>query len=74
MMRFVHPVIDPALCVECGLCEKACPGLEPARVSGNSPLACIVQHKDDAVRFQLTSGGAFSAIAEEVIRRGKVVF
>ena len=71
---FLHPVIDTSLCVECGLCEKACPGLEPAKASGNTPLAYIVQHKDDAIRYQSTSGGAFTAIAEEVIRRGGVVF
>ena len=71
---FLHPVIDTSLCVECGLCEKACPGLDPAKAEGNSPKAFIVQHKDDAIRYQSTSGGAFTAIAEEVIRRGGVVF
>lgn len=71
---FLHPVIDTSLCVECGLCEKACPGLEPVKASGNKPLAYIIQHKDDAVRYQSTSGGAFTAIAEEVIRRGGVVY
>lgn len=71
---FLHPVIDTSLCVDCGLCEKACPGLKPAKVTDNTPLAYIVQHKDDAVRYQSTSGGAFTAIAQEVIRRGGVVF
>lgn len=71
---FLHPVIDTSLCVECGLCEKACPGLEPAKADGNYPKAFIVQHKDDAVRYQSTSGGAFTAIAQEVINRGGVVF
>ena len=71
---FLHPVIDTSLCVECGLCEKACPGLEPAKADGNYPKAFIVHHKDDAVRYQSTSGGAFTAIAQEVINRGGVVF
>lgn len=71
---FLHPLIDTSLCVDCGLCEKACPGLEPAKVVDNTPLAYMVQHKSDAVRYQSTSGGAFTAIAQEVIRRGGVVF
>lgn len=71
---FLHPVIDTGLCVECGACEKACPGLVPAKTTGNKPQAFIVQHKNDVIRYQSTSGGAFTAIAEEIINRGGVVF
>lgn len=71
---FLHPEIDKELCVECGACEKACPGLAPAKKTGNKPQAFIVQHKIDAIRYQSTSGGAFTAIAEEIIKRGGVVF
>lgn len=71
---FLHPEIDKDLCVECGACEKACPGLAPEKTTGNKPLAFIVQHKSDAIRYQSTSGGAFTAIAEEIINRGGVVF
>ena len=71
---FLHPVIDTSLCVECGACEKACPGLAPAKILGNKPQAFIVQHKIDAIRYQSTSGGAFTAIAEEIINRGGVVY
>ena len=71
---FLHPVIDKASCVECGACEKVCPGLAPAVNKETKPTAYIVQHKDDSIRYQSTSGGSFTAIAEEVIRRGGVVF
>lgn len=70
---FLHPEVNVEMCVECGACEKACPGLLVARNEQTLPQAFIVQHKDDAIRYQSTSGGAFTAIAEEVIRRGGVV-
>lgn len=71
---FLHPVVDAEKCVECGACEKACPGLHPAYNENALKEAFVLQHKNDAVRYQSTSGGAFTAIAEEVIRRGGVVF
>lgn len=71
---FLHPMVDKNLCVECGACENVCPGLESALNKEAKPIAYVVQHKDDTIRYQSTSGGAFTAIAEEVIRRDGVVF
>jgi len=71
---FLHPVVDTDNCVECGACEKVCPGLSAAYNLNAKPQSFIIQHKNDSIRYQSTSGGAFTAIAEEVIRRGGVVF
>ena len=73
---FLHPTVNTLLCVECGMCEKACHGLLPAVDMEKSltPRAYIIQHKDETIRYQSTSGGAFSAIAESIIRLGGVIF
>lgn len=71
---FLHPVVNSNLCVECGMCEKSCPGISPETAKNEKPVVYVVQHKDDNIRKESTSGGAFTAIAEEVIRRGGVVF
>lgn len=71
---FLHPVVDAEVCVECGACENVCPGLVVAQNELAHPQAFIAQHKEDIIRYQSTSGGAFSAIAEEIIRRDGVVF
>lgn len=73
---FNFPVIDPEKCVECGACEKACPGLKPATIGKRvfTPRAFIIQHKDEIIRSQSASGGAFSAIAQAIIKEGGVVF
>lgn len=71
---FLHPVVDTEKCVECGACEKTCPGLSAATSLLTDPKTFVVQHKNDSIRYQSTSGGAFSAIAEQVVRRGGVVF
>ena len=71
---FLHPVVDEKMCVECGACEKVCSGLSLALNQEANPKSYVVQHKDAVIRYQSTSGGAFTALAEEVIRRGGVVF
>ncbi len=72
---FRYPKIDSAACINCGLCEKVCPVIhaetkdEPFEQQG-----WLVQHKDEKIRQESTSGGAFTAIASWVIRQGGVVF
>ena len=70
---FLYPKVDKEKCVNCGLCEKVCPIIN-ASEHKKEKHAYIFQHKDDIVRRQSTSGGAFTAIAEYVIEKGGIVY
>lgn len=69
---FCYPVVDPALCISCDLCEKRCP--VGAAHEAHSVQAFGAQHKDAAVRAASSSGGVFTALARGMFARGGVVF
>ena len=69
---FLYPVVDPALCVSCDLCEKRCPA--GRTLEEHSVKTVGAQHKDKAIREQSSSGGVFTALARGMIARGGIVF
>ena len=70
---FSYPVIHGEQCVRCGHCTAVCPLLHE-RQQGALPAAYAAWHRDDAVRKDSTSGGAFTALAEYILEGGGVVF
>lgn len=71
---FLYPNIDMKKCVSCNLCEKVCPVLNVEGEHIFEQEAYVVQNIDERVCLQSTSGGAFTAIANEVIEEGGIVF
>lgn len=73
---FWYPVVNKDLCTDCHLCEKVCPVLHVDEMRHNDfaePKCYAANHKNLEVRFDSTSGGAFSALAEEVYKKGGYV-
>lgn len=71
---FLYPSINMDKCVNCGLCKKVCPVLNKVLEKKIEQKAYVVNNKDENIRSQSTSGGAFTAIAEYVIDNGGVIF
>ncbi len=70
---FLYPEVNLTDCIDCGLCEKVCPVLHPAKE--RRPVAVYAaKHCDDNIRLVSSSGGVFTFIAEKVIDEGGVVF
>lgn len=74
---FWYPEIDKGKCVDCGLCEKVCPIIQIGSLKKNDfdkpthVYAAI--HKNISVRWDSTSGGAFSALADVMYNQGGYV-
>lgn len=65
---FLYPLIDKSLCVNCGLCDKVCPqtNAERFRQELKEPECWAAAHRNNYIRFESTSGGAFSAFANVI--------
>lgn len=73
---FIAPVIDHAKCVDCGLCKKCCPVLNPNRATSNSLSNLEVYEAwatNDEVRKVSSSGGVFGQLAHDLLQSEGVV-
>ncbi|MCS3106781.1 Coenzyme F420 hydrogenase/dehydrogenase, beta subunit C-terminal domain [Phocaeicola vulgatus] len=72
---FLYPVVDKEKCIDCGLCEIVCPcHNDSEKKRTNLPDIYAIKNKNEKIRIQSSSGGVFTLLAEEVIKKGGVVF
>lgn len=71
---FLYPKVDKEKCINCRLCEKVCPILNKKTKNEKEQSAYVINNKNEKVRSQSTSGGAFTPIAEYIIKNHGVVF
>lgn len=70
---FLYPVVDTEACIDCGLCKKVCPVIN--QEEPQKPIKVFAAYnKDKEIREQSSSGGVFTLLAEETIKKGGVVF
>jgi len=73
---FWYPVVDQDKCVNCGLCDKVCPQQHSDELKKNEfekPVCFAATHKNIETRFGSTTGGLFSALAEQMYAEGGYV-
>ena len=73
---FWYPEVDMEKCVDCHLCEKTCPVINADKLRANDynePQCVAAIHKNLEVRFDSTSGGMFTALAEKMYKEGGYV-
>lgn len=70
---FLYPQINHELCVQCGKCKRVC----NYQQNNNSPATQVVYAsmlRDASTLKRSSSGGAFAAVAKNVLNSGGVVF
>lgn len=70
---FLMPEVNEKKCIECKLCEKACPIVNGVNLK-HPEVTDVYAFWDNKTRTESSSGGAFSALARWVLDRGGVVF
>ncbi len=69
---FWYPVIDKEKCDNCRLCEKICPIINIEKLKKNDfqkPIVYGGYSKDIVIRFDSTSGGIFSILAQSIYKQ-----
>jgi len=72
---FLYPNINEDLCVDCGRCTEICPVTHKGNYKKNDmPRFYVARHKSQEVLWQSTSGGAFTAISDVILRQNGVIY
>lgn len=68
-----YPTVNTAQCIDCGACLKVCPAENPPLL--NEPQKVVAAWRtNEKLREQSSSGGIASALAEEIIEHGGIVY
>lgn len=72
---FWYPKIDKDICIDCHLCEKVCPMIEPSDYIQRyeEPKVFAAYTKDEKIRFDSTSGGIHSMLAKAMYKQNAYI-
>lgn len=73
---FVYPVINQSKCIHCMKCLHVCPLKKSInQVEYEYPIdVYAIKHKSNNIRINSSSGGIFTAITDEILRRKGVIY
>ena len=71
---FRYPVINKDICINCGMCRNVCPATSMPIKHGDCKYTFGGYHLDEKIRYDSTSGGAFTAIVDSFCDENYVVF
>lgn len=72
---FLYPSINQDLCIDCKMCITVCPLLKVGNTKEVAfPKVYAAKHKSDDVRMTCTSGGAFTALSDYILKQNGVVY
>ena len=66
---FKYPQIQTSKCIDCGLCYKTCPAVNPTEIPPFEPMYYAVM-ADDELRLKSSSGGVMTLLAEKILEQG----
>ncbi len=72
---FYYPSLNESACINCGLCERSCQVFDNDHAEENIQRHhFMAKAKDKAIVAKSSSGGAFSMLADYVLKQGGVVY
>lgn len=71
---FLYPKVDKERCIDCGLCKEVCPALKPEKKEEKLPAAYACWNKNKEIRMSSSSGGLFTAFAQEILEHNGIVY
>lgn len=73
---FLYPHVDEDACTDCGSCISVCPYVSDY-IGGDlfpDTQVLAVKHKNETIRMESSSGGAFTAISDFIFKNNGVVY
>ncbi len=70
---FLYPVVDLALCSNCGKCVKTCPVINDGHTDSKK-LVYAAYNSDEEEIMRSSSGAVFPLFASKILERGGVVY
>ena len=70
---FCYPIVDESICIKCNLCCKVCPQINSKDTERSFDVYAL-SHPDSNILAKSSSGGAFSLLAEWVLKNNGIIF